>query len=687
MNNTFSSHAGNFVSTLQTQTDPRTGQFMVNLPLASLVGNNQLGPGLTLGLCYSPLTGNNYGFGTGFSLGLTQFSNQTNLLELSNGEKYRVEPGTDTVRNQKLSNFRFAYTNGTDDADGYSVFWKEGKQEQLTLTGDDTFVTSLITSPLGRTLSLVWDWSGQYPLLTQVSDESSDLCRFEWDTDVVMTVWPDSDDEYQITFSLINDSQLDTVSRQVSDSETLTWSFSYDSVDGAGHLLLTGVDYPTGMTDRVEYSQIDGLAYPDTSGISSRLPAVLSHTRSPGGGQPETVIDYIWTEQNFLGYNGNFGDWSVDSDYIYTTLTDYVYGSTETVSDGNVTVTTERTYNNYHLQLSEETTRQGCTYRTDFTYYAEADTFIDGQPPQFQLPKQKSETWTDAQGKSRTQVTVSEFDENGNPTRQVSPDGTETVTEWYDVAGEDGCPAEPNGFVRFMKSQTTTPRQTDYDAPVMLTRHTYRTAGDDTHIVKGSEFTYADGIMLTQRDFSYNSIAGDAEYGRITAINDTKYEDGENSDSFISRQDFVTTVSAGVMTQSSRFTGHDGLQASTERRQSTLSGLLLSETDAQGVTVTHAYDKIGRPLTRTVAPGTDYENVSTWSYTVEDDGPATLETDASGNQLRTRFDGAGRDIRLQRFDIDDTQKWYEVSSRTYNTLGEVVNSTGSDWLPAPPSSG
>jgi hypothetical protein len=61
--------------------------------------NNQLGPDLSLSLNYTPLSTENTGFGT-FSLGLTHFNNRTNLLELSNGEKYRVIPGTDTVRNK-----------------------------------------------------------------------------------------------------------------------------------------------------------------------------------------------------------------------------------------------------------------------------------------------------------------------------------------------------------------------------------------------------------------------------------------------------------------------------------------------------------------------------------------------------------------------------------------------------------
>jgi len=682
MNNIFTSHSSNFVSALSTETDPRTGQFMVNFPLASLTGNNNLGPELSLSLSYSPLFNGNTGFGTGFSLGITRFSNLTNLLELSSGEKYRVEPGTDTVRNQKLNNFRFAYTNGNDDADGYTVFWKEGKQEQLTLTGDNTFVTSQITSPLGRILTLLWDWSGQQPLLVQINDETTQLCRFSYGYPVIMTVWPETDDEYQVRFELINDSQLDAVSRQTSDTEKLSWYFSYDQVEGADTLLLTGIIYPTGMTDRVEYSQLEGLQFPDASGISNRLPAVVTHTRSPGAGQPETISTFIYTAQNFLGYNGNFGDWAADSDYIYTTLTDYVYGSTVTVTDGDVTITTERTYNNYHLQISEETTRQGCIYRTDFTYYAEMYTFIDGQPTQFQLPKQKTETWTDAQGKNRTQVTISEFDESGNPTRQVSPDGTETVTEWYSAAGEAGCPAEPHGFVRFMKSQVTTPRATEYDAPVMLTRYTYTTASNDAHVVQDALSTFADGVLLGSRNYAYNTDAGTPEYGRIIAISDTKYDGDEGADSFTSRQDFSTAVSDSVMRQTTTFTGHDGLQASTIRVQSALSGLLLSETDTQGVTVTYAYDKTGRPLTRTVAPGTEYENTRTWSYVIEADGPVTTETDASGNSQKLHFDGAGRHIRQQRLDKDNTGKWFDVFQRQFNALGEVTSSEANDWLTA-----
>ncbi|MCW2488939.1 type IV secretion protein Rhs, partial [Candidatus Symbiopectobacterium sp. NZEC127] len=166
---------------------------MVNFPLATLVGNNQLGPELSLSLRYSPLNTANAGFGRGFGIGLTQFNNRDNLLELSDGEQYRVMPGSDVVRNKKLDNFRFSYTNGFDAAAGFTVVWKDGKREILTITDDgQTFVTTSVISPLGRTMTLFWNWSGQYSRLSRIDDEFRTLLRVEYSYAVNMVFWPNS---------------------------------------------------------------------------------------------------------------------------------------------------------------------------------------------------------------------------------------------------------------------------------------------------------------------------------------------------------------------------------------------------------------------------------------------------------------------------------------------------------------
>lgn len=679
MNQNFSTHAGNFISAMETRVDPRTGQFMVNLPIASLMGNNLLGPELPLSLSYSPLSSANHGFGTGFSLGLTQFNNLTNMLELSNGEKYRVSPGSDDVRDQKLRNFSFTFTNGSGDADGYTVFWKEGKTELLKKTEDgNTFVTQTILSPLGRQLHLSWDWSGQVSRLSEVRDESALLCRIEYGVFPEATIWPGTPDEYRLRFELLNDTQLDVVSLALSATEILRWSFVYDMV-GTADMLLTGVNYPTGRKEFVSYSQDNGLRFPDGSGLAS-LPAVQVHTRFPGGAQPETITTYEYTPHNFLGYNSNFGFWSADSDYLYTTLTDYVYGSTETVATGDVRVTTSRTYNNYHLQIAEEVQRGSSILHVDTTYHAVLWDFIDAQPPQFQLPKSQTEIWRYTDGSSsRTQVTETEFDESGNPTRQKSPDGTLTVTTWYAAEGEDGAPKDPNGFVRLLKTQTVTPPGTEFVAPTQSTRYTYIRLGNTDYVVQESQSDYSDDELRHQQVTDYHPDR-DGEFGRIIAITDTLFDEASGAQPYVSTQSFVTEVDDNTLRQTATFTGNDELRSSFTRLQSARSGVLLNEIDPQGVATQYTYDRLGRVLTRTVSPGTPYSHTTTWAYTIEASTVLTTEHDETGNATRTHFDGDGRQIREERWDADSSQAWLEVHSAAYNALGENVTGHGSDWV-------
>ncbi|TDB56121.1 RHS repeat-associated core domain-containing protein [Photorhabdus luminescens] len=681
MNNMFTSQAGNFFSALQSGVDPRTGQFNVNFPLAHFNANNLLGPQLDLTLSYSPLNNNNIGFGTGFSFGLTQFNYETNLLELSNGEKYRVESGTNIIRNKKLNNFSFNYANGNSDENGYIVVWKNGKKEYLTAVADgQTFVTTKMTSPTDREITLTWGWSGSFPLLESICDEQRLLCNITYDTIVNVIIWPSSAEEYALRFALQNnDTILSNISRVVSDSETLYWLFDYSYAGNEdSSYQLTKVTFPTGVQEFVNYNSVEGLSFPDNASLSW-LPVVAQHTRVPGAGQVETVTDYEYTSHNFLGYNSDFGSWSENSDYIFTTLTDYTYGSTETVTCAGVTVTTRRTYNNYHFLVLEEVTRDGCSQLTQTDYYAEKNTFIDGQPLQFQLPCRRTITWMDSEGHSRQEITLSEFDEYGNPIREVRPDGTTVTTAWYDAKGEEGCPAEPNGFVRFMKQQLITPPATDYDVPVQSTQYAYVLLGDTHYVVQQSKSAYSGDTLLNTQTTTYENNKSSREFGRVSAITNKIYDLSDSSKSYSSMQTFVTTVNNGVMTQNVVFTGHDGLRTTVERVQSIYSGRIQGETNVQGIKTRYVYDGLGRLLTRTHCPDSGYENTTTWSYMLTPDAIFTTETNASGNAVRTYFDGNGRIISQHQYDADTSSSWREIQSYSHNALGEAASSERSDW--------
>lgn len=699
MNDSFTSQTSNFISAMSTDVDPRTGQFMVSLPVVSLVGNHQLGPELPLSLSYSSLNNINSGFGTGFALSLTQFNNRTNLLELSNGEKYRVSPGTNKVRNQKLNNFRFVFTNGRGAEEGYTIFWKDGKTERLTKARDnDTFITTTVISPAGRQLYLTWSWNGQVSRLSEVRDESVILCRINYQTESsVMTLWPGTGDENRIQFQLLNDKYLARIFHKIQDGNVLNCHFSYDAISGMSNLLLTGVKYPAGMTDDVVYNSREGLRYPDSSKITARLPVVSTHTRNPGAGQPETVRHFSYTTQNFLGFNGDFGNWSADSDYIYTTLTNYTYGSEETITSGGVTLTTKREYNNYHLQISEETRKGSCTVREDITYYARLGVLIDGQPAQFQMPVKKTVTLTDttlpAAERTRTEMTETTFDKYGNPVSMKAPDGTLTTYEFYPAKCEDDCPAEPNGFVRFLKSVTVTPRDSDYnDTPEQITTYTYRLLGNRTDcVVQDTESVFSGDTLLSVRTTEYEEDTGSTEYGRVTAFTDTLYNPDPDAggQSFTSRQDFDTDVSdSGLMTQTVIFTGYDGLQSSVTQSRSVYNGLLHSEVSPQGIETRYAYDTLGRILTQIQNAGSaEYENTTEWTYEITTEGPVTTLRDNTGNQEKRYFDGAGRQVRRQVLDTDHTHEWFDVTSVQYDAFGQEQSGTKQDRITAGPDAG
>lgn len=689
MNDSFTSQTSNFISAMSTDVDPRTGQFMVNLPVVSLVGNHLLGPELPLSLSYSALNNVNSGFGTGFALSLTQFNNRTNLLELSNGEKYRVSPGTNKVRNQKLKSFRFEFTNGHGDGEGYTIFWKNGKIERLTKAKDNnTFLTTTVISPAGRQLYLTWNWSGQVSRLSEVRDESVTLCRISYKNESsVMTLWPGTGDENSVQFLLMNDKYLNRIFWKLPDSNFLNCYFSYDAISGMSNLLLTGVKYPTGMTDDVVYNRQEGLRYPSASGITTRLPVVFTHTRNPGAGQPKTIRHFSYTTQNFLGFNGNFGNWSPDSDYIYTTLTDYTYGSEETITSGGVTVTTKREYNNYHLQILEETRKGSSIIRETTAYYARPYVFIDGQLAQFQMPAKKTVTLTDTvlpvSERTRTEITETAFDEHGNPVSMKAPDGTLTTYEFYPAEGGHHCPAEPNGFVRFLKSVTVTPRDSDYnDTPEQITTYTYRLLGNRKDcVVQDTESVFSGDTLLSVRTTEYQEDTGNTEYGRVTSFIDTLYNSDVKGQSFTSRQDFDTKVSdSGLMTQKATFTGYDGLKSSVTQSRSVYNGLMHSDVSAQGILTRYTYDSLGRVLTKIQNVGTVYENTTTWKYEITAVGPNTIMRDNIGNQIKILFDGAGRQIRQQQLDIDDTQQWFDITSTQYDAFGQQNVSTAWDWI-------
>ncbi|MDR7344271.1 YD repeat-containing protein [Pantoea alhagi] len=676
----FTSQSENFISALTGEIDPRTGAYGCRFTLAQLAGNAGLGPEIPVILNYSPLSTGNSGFGIGVTMPLSSYNKSTRTLQLSSGEQYKVTENSNKlyILHATPINFRVEKRN-----DGYYIFYKNGTTEILTAPGKagDMKVVETILSPAGHKMALAWENFGSSKRLISVRDESSVLLKVSRNSNnsqITFHIFPDSKEAHSVTLSLKNNYLTSVTNASVSPAQN--WKLEYTS----GRL--TAMTGPTGLVEQVTYSQ-NGHRFP-AGGPATKQPYVISYRQIGGDGALISNLRYQFSDKNFLGYGGsNRLGWNKNTDFLYGVLGDYEYSSTETALDENNTVlsTTVRTYNNLHLQTKELSRRNGttCSYSAETEYHAVKGKAFDAQPPQFQMPRRQTATWTDTSlpvgEQFRSEVTLTEFDEHGNPVRQENPDGSVTEYEFYPAAGDGAnCPPEPNGFVRFIKRTTVTPPQTDYaDTPIQVTEFRYATLGKTDCIVQSSRADFSDGVLLSRQSVSYNTDSTSSEFGRITAITDDKYHQGR---CFTSQQRFDSVVRDGMLEQRVTVTGHDGITGTYYRTQSALSGLLLSETNMQGVKNTFTYDRLGRPLTATCAVGSAYEKSKSWEYSVEKGVAITTEKDASGNQVKKCFDSAGRSIGNQFFDTDTTRQWFEINSCRYNALGESQYSSGKDWL-------
>ncbi|CAI2793967.1 Cell wall-associated polypeptide CWBP200 [Serratia grimesii] len=685
----FYSQAGNFIDAVQGGVDPRTGLFSISLPVASIHPNNLAGPALELALRYSPLSSFDEGFGRGFALNLTRYDESTQSLVLSTGEEYSVSSSGNVVRQKKFRNFIFEKT----DELHCRIIHKSGLIEVLRKYKSEYRPVS-IKDASGRGFRLSWVTSYNPVRLYKVwDDDGMVLCKVDSSAEQVaipmFTVLSgNTESSYNISFSYTA-SQLSSVTSSA-DTEPLVWTFDYNDVGpGRYFRVITGITSPTGLKEVVVYSST-GMAFPDIAPGLLMLPCVVQHSLISGCGQPPIVTQWEWTEENYLGKNLPHKQWQRDTDPMLHTLRhDYLYGSTAKMLDaatGSILGSVTRRYNNYHLQVSETTLRAGKTYSVTTEYHARSGIHFDEQPAQYLLPVAQSETWKDSSG-SRTRVTRREFDEMGNQLRLEAPDGSVTECVYYPAGGDgDACPADPHGFIRHLKSKTVTPCKIKGDEPKAVSIHIWKKQSDllgqSYAVVPASvEETIGSVKTIITREY-YHDLDDVLAFGRekkrtTILIPDT---DKPADVSYIRTEDFIYESREKGLFQSVTLTTHDSLKLTRSTLRHRALGHLLSETDAQGVMVTHTYDKTGRPQTRTMAAGTVYARTTTWSYTRGEAGLATTETDAAGNRIKIIFDSAGRETKRERFDNDYSQKWFEVSSRNYNALGEVVEGSGSDWL-------
>ncbi|MGC0152002.1 hypothetical protein ACPRNU_06040 [Chromobacterium vaccinii] len=548
---------------------------------------------------------------------------------------------------------------------------------------------------------------------------------------LTITQWPDSDDEkVELVLSFQNGYLHQISNESLSGHDDISWTLGYETdsriTEAVGGLLLNELIAPTGLIQRVKYEALR-MKLQD-SADNAGLPAVVMHTLIPGAEQAAIHTQYDYSPANYLGYGAHFRDTQGGADELFDVQARYDYQSTEKLLDKSENPadpirTTSRKYNNFHLLISEEVSEGGSVSRQETTYPAKEGESYQAQPATFQLPIKQTMTW-EADGKSRSESIVFEYDDAGQLIRQISSDGSISVIEYYPPGGEPGrCPADPEGFGRYIRSKTVFPSISAEFGDEMATRTEYvfqaiKTRTGSMHLEAAlqqtaSHYAGAPGPQaraamlrgkpawgdylprrLAQESYDYLDAPAQKEHGRIKSRTVVVY--GPDQTPYETAQYFAfepirsknldvalkQTVSTKVKEDPSQKTGRLQIVSST-RVQSVLTGRLLSETNALGNTVTYRYDALGRLETQTVHPDQpDYRAVERWSYqwpSLEDGRPAQLiHTDALGNQTRSSYDGLGRVVSEEVCDRDNGLGWQTVATYHYDEAGRLAQVTMTD---------
>jgi RHS repeat-associated protein len=493
-----------------------------------------------------------------------------------------------------------------------------------------------------------------------------------------------------------------------------SWRFDYISLSSL--TLLKEVHTPTGGHETVTYSGTPH-AFPGMSDLT--LPRVQSHKLDPGFDQPviETRYEYDRTGNNFLGHGSGvtWSDNGLDNLFRDGVVRSYRYETSEILWDAirqKPARTTRRVFNRYHLLVLEEISQKASVPDKDDTllvteteYYANPLADFSDQPAYYQLPKSVTQTWRNASATlpRYTEVISSTYDDFGNLLVQVNANGVTETSTWYDATGEDGCPPDPQGFVRNIKSKTVTPAPSDYgNAPTLQTRYRYveypgvGNAGPWLALSDETLVQVVDEQAQTElRRIAHEYINAPAEqwHGMLSKMRQTLHGEADT----LTTTEHAYSIAPGtrtggmVMRTETTLIGYDDQPNAPIRKvireeHALPNGSKSLSTDDVGAEILYRYDHLGRVIEETVAPSTLYQASRTYGYTLTNGPDQQAQQrfkDVNGVETITWLDGLNRVLKVERQDVDgwggNPTAFRETYRATYNNLGQLTSETHTDW--------
>ncbi|SCW94838.1 RHS repeat-associated core domain-containing protein [Pseudomonas sp. NFACC05-1] len=712
------SNAFNFMSYIAGGVDPRTNQYTFSINFPEFKPNFLNGPLLSLAMGFNPMNRHDSGYGTGWNVQQSQYRVQRQILTLNSGERYKVTAQREEgvlvellMKEKKLNTFRFY--RDKDDDQLYRLVHKSGLVEELRVhgRGDDAVALPVrMIAPEGHAVTLGHLPFGAHDFrLASISDERGDLLKVDrQEGSVILDLHPTAGANgtplarYSMTLDSGTEKYVNVITLPSEAGRNVAWRLNYRPV--GEYTCIVSVETPLGGREEVVYDA-QGHEFPTGSGRQP-IPRVKEHRVFPGSGQPMVETHYSFTDgstyletNNFLGRNLalSWNDDGLDNLYQFTG-SHYAYGCTEHLMDGGVEVQRiKRTFNQFHLLTLETTTRNTAQQEVE-TVYGQIPGGFDGQPDWFQLPHEVTNRWR-LGSQLRSEKSSSTYDSYGNLLVQTHPTGVVETSFYYDKDGEDGCPKDPDGFVRNLKSQTQTPAPGYVaGAPTLRTDYRYELypsldgSGRSSWLALERETLTrtAPGAVMELRStaYEYYHDKDDAQahvvHGRLkhqsVALNEkatkTAYTYGVTMGTLADE-----TVLQTVETLTTDF---DQVHKIITLESSLLNGESLLERDDNDVEIRRTYDVLNRVTSETVAPNDPrYKATRNYEYYLSASIGQRAEQwlfDVKGVKTVTAFDGLNRAVYEERNDADSSQPTMrQTYAAQYDVFGNLIEQTEYDW--------
>lgn len=610
----------------------RTGAVDISFPLAKITSGLQTPASFTLALTYRPGTYlSSSGFGGSWIPNTPRIEGNNGLIYLSNGavEKYTGNYQLQYHRLQdiKIEVLRITESTptgrGTVTYNNYVITHKNGTVEYFDEQGK---ITRLVSAS-GHYLDFTYEASNStssFPRLLRIQDADGNYIAIDWN---------DIPNQPGVQAKTV-------VIRQVIANETKVTKIYGSQVFGG--TTVYGISLPNSETDRFrfEYTTLNGLAYirkftnPNgqvqtfsygtvsyTNGVTVPVVTQVDTTGANTGDAGKITVNYEYSNNNFTGYSSG-QSMQPGQDNCVLRTDEYTYDVTEKHSDIKIV----RTFNRFHLLISETLSAkdQDVERRTvNFAYPLLREENINEQNANYSLWIQKESLFRDTSGRQRTISETRAFDNSGNLLSK-SKNGTINVYTYYAAAGEDGCPADPNGFVRYLKTAYTASDENNppplktltlrYQAVRGLDYATPKSGTKSTMLVL-TEKTTANGIEMETNGYVASSD-GSADAASRPFIGMPAWTQSRSSDQMYGTS-FNYSSGSGLAVVTTTYRSVAGTVTLTKAKSkvfSLSSGLTQMERDFNNAVTSYEYDVQGRLTRQANYAGTSLEQVETTTY-------------------------------------------------------------------------